>query len=143
MSLLLSQLLSVMSKEIKAWEGFISDDGDCGYFSDIYSFSESHGNNHQGTAYISLRTINNLFKTLKDYQQTLVDLEKSCDKIARDVSQSHSFSFPFPFTINKISDSSSSAWHVKAVQQWNIVASQRHLQVWSVPSKTITYHHLR
>lgn len=95
MSSLLSQLLDVISKAIKAWEGFISDDGDRDYFSDIYSFSEPDRNNLQGKAYISLRTINNLFKTLESYQQTLVALEKSCDKTARDVSQGHSFSISF------------------------------------------------
>jgi hypothetical protein len=63
-SSLLSQLLDVISKEIKVWDTFISDDGDCGYFSDIWSFTELDRNNHQGTAYTSLRPINNLFKTL-------------------------------------------------------------------------------
>ena len=92
MSSILSQLLDVISKSIKAWEGFISDDGDRDYFSDIYSFSEPDRKNPQ---YISLRTINNLFKTLESYQQTLVALEKSCDKTARDVSQSHCFSISF------------------------------------------------
>jgi len=95
MSSLVSQLLDVISKEVKVWEEFISEDGDCGYFSDIYSFSELHGNNHKGTAYISLRTINNLFKTLERYQQTLMALEKYCDKTARDVSKVKTFSFFF------------------------------------------------
>ena len=93
MSSLLSQLLDVISKEIKAWEAFISDDGDCGYFSDIWSFTELYRTNHQGTAYASLCSINNLFKTLESYRQTLVALEKSYDKTARDVSQSYSFPF--------------------------------------------------
>ena len=81
---LLTQLLDVLSKLIESWEGFVSDNGDIGYFSDICSFSQS--DNSQCSAHASLRTINNLCETLARYRRKLIALEKSCDKVAQDVS---------------------------------------------------------
>lgn len=80
----LNQLLDVLSNSMKCWEGFISNKGDHGYFSDSSSFPES--DKSRSDAYKSLRAINNLFETLESHQRTLIALEKICDKMAQDVS---------------------------------------------------------
>ena len=91
---LLSQLLDVISKPIKAWQSFNSSNGDIGYFSRIESLSDIS----QCRTRLSLRAINETFQNLKSLQQTLLLLEKSCRQSAEAVRLCHFILFtPIPF----------------------------------------------
>jgi hypothetical protein len=81
---LLSTLLAVLSKAIKAWQRFSSSNGDIGYFSRIHSTLESDVSWHRVRE--SLSAINETFETMEDVEQTLVLLKGRCHDSAQAVS---------------------------------------------------------
>jgi len=81
---LLSKLVAVLEKTIKAWQRFSSENGDIGYFLRINSTPDSDVS--QRCVRESLVGINKSFETLEDLQQTLISLKKSCDDSAQAVS---------------------------------------------------------
>lgn len=81
---LLEQLLDVLSKTIKSWEGFNSWNRDIGYFSSMEISAESDPSRLR--ARLSLRAINETFERLQNCQQLLLSLKHSCDNSAQAVS---------------------------------------------------------
>ena len=90
---LLSELLGVLSKMVKAWDTFSSCGGDIGYFSDIDASP-----NISTYACRSLRAIKEAFEKLEDHRQRLLLLKERCYGFARAVSYN-----PFPLLMTNFS----------------------------------------
>ena len=77
---LLRKLRERFSTTIQAWDRFDTPDGDIRYFSDISDISEPQA---QVIAKLALNNIKEIFENLKDLEQTLTSLDKSCEEHSR------------------------------------------------------------
>lgn len=82
---LLRNLEGVLSQLIRAWDSFISEDGDIGYFKDT-DLAAISTNSLQ-----SLRTIKATFQQLREHQRTIEQLKECCV----DFQTSVSYTLPF------------------------------------------------
>jgi hypothetical protein len=82
---LLRKLRGRFSTTIRAWDRFDAPDGDVRYFSDISNISEPQP---KVVANLVLNEIKEIFENLKDLENTLTSLDKSCEEYSKVVSWS-------------------------------------------------------
>jgi hypothetical protein len=81
---LLGELTTVLSATINEWKLFEMPEGDIGYFSDF----DSSRNPSRHCGYECLRFIKEMFDELQACQRKLTEIQDSCHKLTKVVSQS-------------------------------------------------------
>ncbi|KAH6138817.1 hypothetical protein HBI55_126120 [Parastagonospora nodorum] len=74
---ILRQLLRTIRETIKAWETFISNDGDIGYFTDLISAPSASAKRIQR----ALHLIHTAVDDMKSFNGKLLDIQEECDEL--------------------------------------------------------------